>query len=149
MADEIKNAQLDVVIPEIWKAALLTFRYAKMKIGQRVMSVDGEVAKKGYQLHIPIHAVVAVNDVGSDGSTTNQAITPTESVLVVDQWREATIDLVDKAQRQSIPDFLSEIQPEMAKALAQDTDSKLAKEQTNVKAANKIGSANDVANDDL
>lgn len=151
MANEITNTEADVLIPELWRPKMLEARYAKMTFGKRILSVDGDVAAKGDILHIPIEPTVSVNAVGSTGSVTNQALTPTESQLTVDQWREATIDVVDKAQRQSIVDLVTAFQPGMSKAMADDADGLIANQYSNI-TTNSVGSTSaplDTVNPDL
>lgn len=123
MANEINNTTADVLIPELWRPKMFEARYPASVMLKRVVTVDDEVSEKGDILHLPIEPVVATNAVGADGSVTNQALTPTESQLVVDNWREATIDVVDKAQKQSTADLMSVFIPGFAKAIAAYQDS--------------------------
>jgi len=122
MANEITNTQADVIIPELWRPKMFEARYPSSVMIKRVTSVDGDVSKYGDILHLPIEPVVSVNNVGADGSLTNQALTPTESELTVNLWKEATIDVVDKAQKQSILDLLTAFIPGFGKAIAAAQD---------------------------
>lgn len=45
--NEISNTEADKLIPELWRPKMLEGRYAKMVIGKRVLSVDGDVNAKG------------------------------------------------------------------------------------------------------
>lgn len=151
MANEITNTEADKLIPELWRPKMLAGRYDEMTIGKRVLSVTGDVKAKGDILHVPIEPTVSVNAVGSNGSVTNQALTPTEAQLTVDQWREATIDVVDKAQAQSIIDLVEAFQPAMSKAMAEDADGLLANEHSNI-TTNVVGATAqpyDIVNEDL
>ena len=47
MADEVDNSAANVVIPELWRGKMLEGRYAAMRIGQRSLSVDGDVKAHG------------------------------------------------------------------------------------------------------
>lgn len=122
MANEITNTQANVIIPELWRPKMFEARYPASVMLKRVTTVDGEVEKQGDILHLPIEPVVSVNNVGSDGSLTNQALTPTEAQLTVNLWKEATIDVVDKAQKQSLIDLLTAFIPGFAKAIAAQQD---------------------------
>lgn len=125
MANEIDNTHADVLIPELWRPKMFEARYPASVMLKRVVNVDGEVSQKGDILHLPIEPVVSTNNVGADGSVTNQALTPTEAQLTVDTWKEATIDVVDKAQKQSITDLLTAFIPGFAKAIAAAQDASL------------------------
>lgn len=137
MANEITNTEANVLIPELWRSKMLEGRYAAMKIGKRVLSVDGDVSAQGDILHIQIEPTVSVNNVGSSGSVTNQALTPTEAQLTVDKWKECTITVVDKAQKQSIVDLLTAFTPAFGKAMGAQIDTDLAALYTDI--TNTVG----------
>lgn len=99
--NETGNTELDVVIPEIWQPKILKAVHDSGKVIPRVDNVSGEVSAKGDQLHLPNMPTITINSVGASGSVTNQTVTPTENILAVDTWKEATMTLVDKAAKQS------------------------------------------------
>ena len=101
-ADEVTNTELDVEIPERWRAKMLLGLYDTAPIPQRVLSASGEVAESGDKVHVTIEPSVSTNDVGSSGSVTNQSLTPTEAIITVDKWKESTIEVVKKANRQAM-----------------------------------------------
>ena len=125
MANELNNTTADVLIQEIWRKRILDERVANSVLVPRVTSLDAEAKQKGDIIHVPIRPSVAVNDVGATGSLTNQALTYTEQQLTVNKWREATIDVVDKAAEQSWADMLADFSPAFARALALDQDNAL------------------------
>jgi len=126
MADEITNTEADVFIPEIWRPGFLKALYAKGVVRPRILEADGDVAQKGDILHIRIAPSLSVNDVGAtDGSVTNQALTATESQLTVDQWREISFTVLDKAAKQA-DDYLQPcLEQGVPAGFASDIDSKL------------------------
>jgi hypothetical protein len=126
MANEITNTEADVFIPELWRPGFLKALYAAGKVRQRVLAADGDVSQKGDILHIRIAPSLSVNDVGStDGSVTNQALTPTESQLTIDKWREISFTVLDKAAKQA-DDYLQPcLEQGVPAAFASDIDAKL------------------------
>lgn len=139
--NELGNTEADVIIPELWRPKMLEARYAEMVVGKRVLSVDGDVSAKGDILHIPIEPTVTVNDVtAASGAVTNQALTPTESQLNANKWKECTIDVVDKTVRQSIVDLLTAFTPAFGRAIAAQMDADLTALYTDV-TTNVVGSS--------
>lgn len=125
MVNEITNTQADVFIPERWRPGVLKGLYEESVIKNRVLNADGDVKGKGDILHIRIAPQVSVNDVGADGSVTNQALTATEAQLTVDQWKEATVDIVDKAMEQADEYLKTALIGGFAPAFAENIDSAL------------------------
>jgi hypothetical protein len=126
MANEITNTEADVFIPELWKPGFLKALYAAGVVRQRVLAADGDVAQKGDILHIRIAPSLSVNDVGAtDGSVTNQALTPTESQLTVDKWREISFTVLDKAGKQADEYLQPCLESGVPAAFASDIDAKL------------------------
>ena len=126
MSNEITNTEGAVFIPELWQAGFLKALYAKGVARPRVLSADGDVSEKGDILHIRIAPSLSVNDVGStDGSVTNQSLTATEAQLTVNQWREVTFTILDKAMKQA-DDYLEPcLSSGVPAALASDIDAKI------------------------
>ena len=94
-------------------------------------------------MHISIEPTVTVNDVtAATGAVTNQALTPTESQLTVDKWKECTIDVVDKANRQSLIDLLTAFTPAFGRAMGAQFDTDLAALYSDV-TSNTVGSTTD------
>jgi len=110
-------------IPEVWRRKALLARYAKSWCYSRVLHVDEVVRQMGDIVHIRTLPSVTVNDVGStNGSVTNQALSYTDTTLTVNKWKEATIDVVDKANAQAIVDILSDFSQQFGAAIAQQQD---------------------------
>lgn len=137
MANEIGDSQVSVSYPELWRAEALQARYAKSVVVPFVLHADEIVNKPGDTVNIDIMPSVAVNDVGADGSLTNQQLSLSQVQVVVNKWKEATVDIVDKATKQSIHDLVKEFSGAFGKALAQQQDVDLLAEYTNI--TNSVG----------
>lgn len=122
MTSETGNTELDVVIPEIWQPKILKAVYDSGKVINRVDNVSGEVSAKGDILHLPNMPSITINSVGASGSVTNQTITPTENQLTVDQWKEATMTLVDKAAKQQNGNIVDDFYNGAGAAMRQTMD---------------------------
>lgn len=102
MTNETGNTALDVIIPEVWQKRIVSAIYDGGKVISRVDNVSGEVSRMGDILHLPNFPTLTVNDVtASTGAVTNQTVTLTENQLNVDKWKEMTMALVDKADKQA------------------------------------------------
>jgi len=142
MADEIENTELDKWIPEVWRPQALEGRYAAMKFAPRSLSTDAEVRGRGDIVHISIEPIVSVNDVGAAGALTNQALTPTEVQLTVDKWKESTIDVVDKAEMQSLISARATFPRSFGRAMGQQIDDDVFALQTAANlSSNQVGSS--------
>lgn len=151
MATELDVTAAAETIADLWRPRLLAARYDKMILGKRCLSVDGDVKAHGDSLKLPIAASVSANAVGTDGSVTNQALTATSATVNLTSWYEATIDVVDRAQRQSIVDLYTAYEPGFAGAMAQNVDGALAALYSSV-STNTAGATSapyDLLNDDL
>lgn len=125
MANEIGNTEADAAIPEVWRRKTLLFRYAKSRLYGFVLHADDEVKGFGDIINIRTLPSVTVNDVGASGSVTNQALTYTGNTITVNKWKEATIDVVDKAQKQSLVDLLEDFSQQFGAAIAAQQDGDL------------------------
>lgn len=117
MANEITNTEADALIPEVWVKEALLARYAKSVLYGRVLHKDDAVRQMGDIIHIPTMPTVSTNAVTSVGGVTNQALTPTDSTITVNEWREVTIDVVDRANIQSHSDLMSLFTPAFGSAV--------------------------------
>jgi HK97 family phage major capsid protein len=125
MANEITTTEGAVFIPEIWRPGFLKALAYKGVVRNRVLSADGDVAKMGDILHIRIAPQGVVNNVtAATGAITNQALTPSESQLTVNKWKDYSFDIVDnvKAQADMYLDASLKDSAPQAFAKAIDTD---------------------------
>jgi hypothetical protein len=98
----IGNTEADVFIPEIWKPGFLKALYAAGVVRQRVLSCDADVANRGDIVWVRIAPDLTVSDVtGATGAVTEQSLTPTAPFVTVDQWRETSFTVLDKAAKQA------------------------------------------------
>jgi hypothetical protein len=148
MADEIANAQLDFGIPELWPEEALAALYQEPSLVNRVTRVDGMVNAWGDILHLPAMPTFVANDVSSDGTVANQQVSLTEVQLTVNQWREATVEVVDKAGVQSKINALEAFRRDLPRILMEDMETKLAALYADV-TSNTFGDSTSVMNEDL
>lgn len=126
MANEITLTQLAGSLPDIVRKIALKARYDAATIMKVVLSVDADVSAKGDRVSLPILPTVSVNDVGASGSVTRQELSVTMVEVVVDKWKECTIDVADIGQRQSALDVVKQFSSQFGEALAQQQDADLA-----------------------
>ena len=107
MTLEIGNTELDYIIPGEWSMNLLEAFYEDSGVVGRMAQVSGEVAAYGDILHLPAMPTISVNDVGADGALTKQQLSLTEAQLTVNKWKEATVEIIDKAAKQAKIDMIA------------------------------------------
>lgn len=122
MANEIGDTQVSVSYPELWQAETLKARYAKAVAVGWIYHADEIVNKPGDTVNVDIMPSVAVNDVGSGGSVTNQQLSLSQVQVIVDKWKEATVDITDKAVNQSVHDLIKDFSGAFGEAVAQQQD---------------------------
>jgi hypothetical protein len=126
MANEIRaSTEAAYAVVEVNRAEANHARYTKQKVVPRVVNMTSEVAKKGDTVNIRFFPTPTVNNVGAGGTVTNQALTLTQVQLVIDKWKEITVDVEDKAEVQSDIDLLAGFSKTFGWALAQQIDSDL------------------------
>lgn len=107
-------------------------------IADRVVHTEiDNIRAFGDIFHLTFFPRVTINSVSATvGSVTNQTVTLSEGQLTVDQWREATVEIVDKSGIQSLfgdPKKLAmRFAKEFAPALAEDMDNKVLAEHSNI-----------------
>jgi hypothetical protein len=126
MANEITITQLAGSLPDVVRRTALKARYAAAVIMSKILSADGDVAKAGDRVSLSIMPSVSVNDVGSGGSVTNQQLSITSVEIVVDKWKEATVDVDDQAVAQSALAVIQEFSQAFGKAIAAQQDGDVA-----------------------
>jgi hypothetical protein len=141
MANEIGVSQLTAAIPDIVRETALQARYAKAKIMKKVLTTDADVAKKGDRVSLPLMPSLSVNDVGSSGSVTRQQLSVTAPEVVVDKWKECTVDIADIAAKQSAIAVLKEFSGAMGAALGAQQDSDLGALYSTLTGNSAVGSS--------
>jgi len=132
MANEIGDAQVSTAVPDLVKAEALLARYASAQVASFVLNEDATVENFGDTVSINIIPVVAVNDVGAGGSVTNQQLSLTESEIVINKFKESTVDIEDKAKKQSKVDLQRNFAIGFGGALGEQQDIDLFAENTNL-----------------
>jgi hypothetical protein len=122
MTNETDNTALTVIIPEVWQKRIVSAIYDGGKVINRVDNVSGEVSRMGDILHLPNFPTLSVNSVGASGSVVNQTVTLTENQLTVDQHKEVTMTLTDKASKQAHSDIVSDFYMGAGDLLRQQID---------------------------
>lgn len=139
MADELDAVtELDGIIPEIWSREVHRANYS-VAIGPKVAysELTDEMDGVGDTIHLHNFPRITVNDVDPlTGVCTNQSVTIVDVSLLIDKWKEATVEIVDKAGSQSVfgsPEALaSKFAAEFGPALAEKSDKDLFANYSNL-----------------
>lgn len=134
-------------LPEVWRRKSLLARYANSALYGFVLHADEEVKSFGQNVHIRKLPTVSVNNVGSGGSVTNQALSYTETIVQIDKWKEATIDVDDQAQAQALVDLLEDFSQQFGKAIGEQQDTDMFNLYSNL--SYNVGDSTSQLNDDL
>ncbi len=150
MANEVDNTDADTSIPEVWRSGFLRGRYSKEVAGPRVLRADKEVANFGDIVHIKTEATISLSSITATTGAlvSNSNVTATEVQLALDQWYGATIDVVDKAQRQSFEELSVLLARPAGEAAGQHTDAAIFNEHSNI-TTNSEGGATATMSGDL
>jgi len=146
MANEITVTQLAGSLPDVVRRKALKARYARAKIVPKVMSVDADVANFGDRVSVSIIPTVSVNNVGTGGSVTRQQLSITSVEVLIDKWKECTVDIDDQAVKQSALATLTEFSEGFGKALAKQQDVDLASLYSSI-TTNVVGTGSDPLDD--
>lgn len=122
MASEISVTQLAGSIPDVVRKMTLAARYDEAVILKNVSNYNGDVAVKGDRVSLSIMPKVAINTVGTGGSVTNQQLSVTAVEVVVDTWVETTVEVDDRALRQSALQIIKDFGSAFGQALAEKQD---------------------------
>lgn len=130
MANETGLSNVSGSVPKLWRVKALKARYAESKVWKLCINgvegdpnVKGAITKMGDTVHFEIFPVLTVNNISTtDGSFTNQVITPTDVTIVINFWKGVNIDLVDIAGIQSVLDWEAEFADAFGKAISQQQD---------------------------
>lgn len=122
MASETDSTALAALTPEVWTPRYLRAMYSKPVASQRVLNVTGDVNGKGDILHISVEPRFTVGNVSSDGSVSNQTITPTDVQVTVNSIKHCTAEVVKYAQRQALESLVNAFPASAGKALMEQID---------------------------
>jgi hypothetical protein len=130
MANETGLTQVSGSIPKLWRVKALKARYAESKAWKLFINgiegdpnVKGAITKMGDTVHFQIFPVLTVYAVSTtDGSFTNNQVTPTDKTIVINKWNAVPASLVDIAGIQSVLDWEAEFADAFGKAISQQQD---------------------------
>lgn len=130
MANETGLSNVSGSVPKLWRVKALKARYAESKVWKLCINgvegdpnVKGAITKMGDTVHFQIFPVLTVGNIStSDGSFTNQVVTPTDKTIVINSWKSVNVDLVDIAGIQSVLDWEAEFADAFGKAISQQQD---------------------------
>jgi hypothetical protein len=130
MANETGLSNVSGSVPKLWRVKALKARYAESKVWKLCINgvegdpnVKGSITKMGDTVHFQIFPVLTVGNISTtDGSFTNQVVTPTDKTIVINLWKAVNVDLVDIAGIQSVLDWEAEFADAFGKAISQQQD---------------------------
>lgn len=130
MANETGLSNVSGSVPKLWRVKALKARYAESKAWKLFINgvegdpnVKGAITKMGDTVHFQIFPVLTVGDISTtDGSFTNQVVTPTDAPITINKWKGVNADLVDIAGIQSVLDWEAEFADAFGKAVSQQQD---------------------------
>ena len=90
------------VVPQMFSKMLLASMYNDLGIFQRFVNFSAEVAEAGESVRVPILPhTEAVNVSMTDGTYTNQVVTPTKETITINKWKALPYRIVDSVQWQN------------------------------------------------
>jgi hypothetical protein len=130
MANETGLSNVTGSVPKLWRVKALKARYAESKVWKLCINgiegdpnVKGSITKMGDTVHFQIFPVLTVGNISTtDGSFTNQVVTPTDKTITINSWKGVNTDLVDIAGIQSVLDWEAEFADAFGKAISQQQD---------------------------
>lgn len=130
MANETGLATVAGSVPKLWRVKALKARYAESKAWKLFINgvegdpnVKGAITKMGDTVHFQIFPVLAVQNISTtDGTFTNDVVSPTDKTIVINAWKAVPADLVDIAGIQSVLDWEAEFADAFGKAISQQQD---------------------------
>ena len=122
MSNEISVTQLAGSIPDVVRKEALEARYDDAVLSKNVSNYSADVEAKSDRVSLSIMPAVAINSVGSGGSVTNQQLSTTAVEVTVDTWVECTVEVDDRALRQSALSIIKAFGKAFGRALGQKQD---------------------------
>lgn len=149
MANETNLSTVSGSVPKLWRVKALKARYAESKAWKLFINgvegdpnVKGAITKMGDVVHFQIFPVLSVFDIStSDGTVTNNAVTPIDQTITINKWKGVPADVVDIAGFQSSLDFEAEFADAFGKAISQQQDTDVLNLGQSATWTNVIGSS--------
>ena len=139
MANEITVSELAGSIPDVVRKEALEARYDDAVILKNISNYSADVEAKSDRVSLSIMPAVSINSVGSGGSVANQALSTTAVEVAVSTWVECTVEVDDRALRQSALSIIKAFGKAFGRALSQKQDLDLAAEWSNLDADYPVG----------
>ena len=112
-------------IPELWSYETLRAAESALVMAPLVKRYDELVSGRGDTIHIPNISNLTTNSKVQGNEVTTQAVTETETTILVDQWEETSFEIEDIVKVQSQYDLRSEYTEKAGFAIAKKVDSDL------------------------
>lgn len=130
MANETGDTGSSGSYPKLLRAEALKARYAKSKVWKRCLNgvegdamVKGNITKMGDTITFQVFPSMAVGDINTDtGALANTAVTLTNVSITINKWKGIKVDLVDKADYQSVLNWESEFAKGFGDAISEQQD---------------------------
>lgn len=141
MANEQTFASVDSAVAQIWIAEELEALYEEKQVAKEpiIYTQFKEGLVKGDIVNFSELSTMTVGNVGTDGAVNNQTITHTARTVTIDQHRECTVEVVDRAGAQSVLNYDVIVFRDQAKALGEDMDIGILDDHSSFNGANAIG----------
>ena len=137
------TTELNATIDEIWNKSIEEARYASGVLLNRIQNRSSDVSKSGDKINFTVKSVYTVGDVGSNGLCAAQVITPTSVQLIVNQFKQITIETEDLAKAQSFWDPESDIAKDAGAAFAAYFDTAIAGQYSSFTNIAEVGASAD------
>lgn len=117
-------------VPKLLRVKALKARYAASQVWKNVMNgvegdafIKGNISKFGDTVTFQVFPKLTVNDISTtDGSYTDQEITPTNVSITINKWKSVAATIVDIVEAQSVLDWESEFAEAFGKAISEQQD---------------------------
>lgn len=120
---QIAATEANAAIVERWRLVALKALFAKQVAKDRILNVTEDVASMGDIMHLKINPKPTVGDItASTGGFTAQALTITNTDLVVNKWKYVAHDVVDIAKYQADIDLIQNFSQAFIPALGEQID---------------------------
>lgn len=132
MANEtgLDSTGISTSVPAWLRTRALQARYAASKVWKLCLNgiegddlVQGQIKKAGDRVTFQIFPALNVTNISTtDGSYTNQEISPTPVTITIDKWKSAAANLVDIVDFQSVIQWEMQFADGFGKAISQQQD---------------------------
>lgn len=126
----LDSTGISTSVPKLLREKALKARYAASQVWKLVTNgvegdsfVKGAIAKFGDTVTFQIFPSLTVNDISTtDGSYTDQEITPSAVSIVINKWKSVAATIVDIVEAQSVLQWESEFSEAFGKSISEQQD---------------------------